>query len=151
MTTTITLPERLVEQVNFALHAVMDFTAVLGQETAALRGSDFPLFQALQDEKLVRAQNYQDSILALEEFIEFLPSLDDATKTALRTAQKDFSKAAADNQTLLEAKLNSSERIVNLIMDAARRTVSDGPAYGANGVQDISDKIPVHFKLNEVL
>lgn len=139
------------EKVSRTLHAVDIFSQLLELETAALKASDFPVFESLQQDKVVLAQNYQDSILAFEEDLDILPKLDDATKDKLRHAHARFTVAADDNQSALLASKNVSERIVTRIMEAARQTVSEGPAYNAGGHTNISDKIPVHFKLNEVL
>lgn len=138
-------------KIDRTLHAVESFSQLLELETAALKASDFQIFESLQEDKLVFAQNYQDSILAFEEDLDLLQSLDESTKEKLRAAHTRFNTVADDNQNTLLASKNVSERIVTMIMNAARQTVSEGPAYNAAGTQGISDKIPVHFKLNEVL
>ncbi len=138
-------------KVDHALKAVDTFSDFLDRETATLENSDFHAFELLQDEKLNLAQAYQDAILAFEEDAEILPTLDDTTKEKLRHAHMRFSTAAKTNQTTLSATKNVAERIVNLVMTAAKKTVIDEtPSYGANGLQGVSDKIPVYFKLNEV-
>lgn len=141
----------LADKVTHTLHAVEAFSLLLEQETAALKAADFAAFESLQDEKLTRAQDYQDAVLTFEEDIDLLKTMDDTLKEKLRAAHTRFSTAADDNQTTLQASRNTSERIVTLIMDAARQSVSEGPNYGANATQELSDKIPVHFKINEVL
>lgn len=140
---------QLHQKLDRTLHAVESFSQLLELETAALKASDFPVFESLQQDKITFAQNYQDSILAFEEDLDILKNLDDASKDKLRQAHARFTVVADENQSTLQASKNVSERIVTLIMDAARKTVSEGPAYNAGGIQDLSAKIPVHFKLNE--
>ncbi|MDB5477798.1 MAG: hypothetical protein JWM96_293, partial [Alphaproteobacteria bacterium] len=134
-----------------ALNTVSQFTALLDQETAALRASNYNLFDALQDKKIQLAHEYQDAILAFEEDVDLLKDLPASIKDKLRLAHAGFTASADANQDTLMATKNVSERIVTLIMNAARRSVQNGPSYCAGGMQNMSEKIPVHFKLNEVL
>ncbi len=145
------MTQHMTDKIERTLHAVESFSQLLELETAALKASDFQVFESLQQDKIVFAQNYQDSILAFEEDLDLLQSLDESVKEKLRHAHNRFTVVADDNQNTLLASKNVSERIVTMIMTAARQTVSEGPAYNASGTQGISDKIPVHFKLNEVL
>ena len=138
-------------KVTEAILAVDDFSQLLEKETAALNVSDFNTFEALQDQKYDLAQTYQDKILAFEEHVEQLQEMPEESKDKLRASHSRFTLAAEENQTALQAASKISERVVNLIIDAAKRTVMDTPNYGAAGMQDLSSKIPVHFKLNEVL
>jgi hypothetical protein len=139
------------DKVTNALLAVDQFSALLEQETAALQKSDFALFENMQDRKFELARNYQDAILAFEEDVEELPKLELSLKDKLHAAHKRYATAAGENMQALTIKQKVSERILNLIMNAAKRTVMDTPSYSAKGQQDISAKIPVYFKLNEVL
>lgn len=145
------MAQMLDRKVDEALNAVDHFSALLEKETAALDASDFHTFESLQDKKFELAQSYQDAILAFEEDAEALPEMAETAKDKLRAAHSRFTLASEKNQTALQAAAKISERVVNLIIGAAKRTVMDTPNYGSAGYQDISDKIPVHFKLNEVL
>lgn len=133
------------------LDAVENFSRFLEQETAALAKADYNTFSAMQDGKILLAQQYQDAILAFESDLPDMRTLDDATKNKLRKAHQRYVEAADANQKTLLASKNVTERMVNLIMNAAKQTVMDGPAYSAAGKQGISEKLPIHFKLNEVL
>lgn len=138
-------------KVNHALNAVDSFCHLLEDETAALLASNFVAFESMQDKKMELAQVYQDSILAFEEDIDLLQSLDESFKEKLRMAHVRFTKVAEENQSALITTKNVSERITKMIMKAAKETVMDTPNYGSTGAQDLSEKIPVHFKLNEML
>lgn len=136
-------------KVDHALHTVESFSTLLEQETSALTASDFDTFRALHDRKVELAHEYQNAVLAFEEDIDILKTMDERLKGLLRAAHERFTAAAAANQTALKATEKVAGRIVGLIMDAARKTVSDTPNYSAAGHQGPSDKLPVHFKLNE--
>ena len=139
------------DKVTHAMLAVDQFSQLLNQETAALQSSDYNLFENLQDRKYQLAQGYQEAILAFEEDADVLPEMEDALKDKLRETHARFTHAADENQRALLVKQKVSERVLNLIMSAAKQTVSDAPSYSANGHQDLSAKIPVYFNLNEIL
>jgi hypothetical protein len=138
-------------KVENALKATESFSVVLDRETDALQKADFKTFAALQDSKFDAAQVYQESILAFEEDVDFLKSLDQFLKEKLHAAHARFTAAAEANQKALLACKKVAERIVGLIIDAAKRTVAEAPNYGSGAVQTVSSKIPLHFKINEVL
>lgn len=145
------MAQLLDRKVEEALNAVGQFSDFLEKETQALKNSDFKGFEALQDRKIELAQSYQDALLAFEEEIDELPNLPESAKEKLRASHTRFTTVAETNQQALLAATEVSERVVNLIIGAAKRTVMDTPNYGATGMQDLSSKIPVHFNLNEVL
>lgn len=139
-------------KVDHALQAVTVFSDFLEKETEVLNASDFAAFETLQDYKLDLARNYQQAILAFEEDADLLPTLEDDLKDQLRAAHLRFSEASQANQSTLLAAKNVSERVVNLVMDAAKKSVIDEtPSYSAGALQGLSQKIPVHFKLNETI
>lgn len=136
-------------KVDNAVQAVESFSTLLDRETAALKASDYKTFADLQEPKILMAQAYQDAVLAFEEDLDAVKSLEDSLKDKLRAVHTRYAAAMDANLQTLKTTKNVAERIVKLIMDAARRSVSDGPSYSARGIQGISEKIPVHFKLNE--
>ena len=133
------------------LDAVENFSQFLEQETKTLTSADYKTFSSMQDAKVLLAQQYQDAILAFETDLPQMSSLNDTLKDKLRKMHTRYTAAAEANQKALLAAKNVTERMVNLIMNAAKQTVMDGPAYSAAGRQGISEKLPIHFKLNEVL
>lgn len=140
----------LEHKVKETLAAAENFSILLDQETQALRKADYTTFAALQDNKLLFAQRYQESILAFEDDLLTLTTLADHLKEKLRQMHIRYTEAADANQKALLAAKNVTERVIKLIMNAAKQTVMDGPSYSAAGVQGISEKLPIHFKLNEV-
>src|SRR4051812_22332954 len=112
-----------------ALHAKVDhalktsdaFSEVLNQETSALKAAQYDVFADLQDIKLDRAADYQESVMSFEQDVDFLKSLDESLKDKLRAAHTRFSAAAEANQRALTASIKVAQRTVSLIMDAAKR------------------------------
>jgi flagellar biosynthesis/type III secretory pathway chaperone len=143
--------KNLSHKIDNAMTATESFSRVLDQETAALKAADYKTFAALQETKMQHAQLYQDAVLAFEEDLDAVKTLPATDKDKLRTAHARFAAASDANQSALKTAMQTAERLVKMIMDAAKRSVMDGPAYSAAGNQGLSDKIPVHFKLNEVL
>lgn len=143
---------QLLDKVSHTVKAAENFTATLERETAALKKADYATFESLQQEKLDQAHIYQDSILAFEGQLDHLKTLPAAAKNSLKAAHDRFAVAADINQRALRAASTASQRLVGMIMDAAKASVAaEAPGYGATGKQGLSAKIPVHFKLNEVL
>lgn len=143
---------QLLDKVNQTVKAAENFTITLDRETDALKKADYATFESLQQEKLDNAHMYQDSILAFEGQLDHLKTLPAAAKNSLKAAHDRFTAAADLNQRALRAASNASQRIVTMIMDAAKASVAaEAPGYGASGKHGLSEKIPVHFKLNEVL
>jgi len=137
-------------KVDNALTASEDFSVLLDRETAALKKADYATFGHLQESKITLAQRYQESVLAFEQDVDFLKTLDDVLKDKLRAAHARFKAAAEANESALLAAKKVAERIVTLVMDAAKKSLAQAPNYGKGGVQTYSEKIPVHFKMNEV-
>lgn len=133
------------------IQAAESFSAFLDRETDVLTKADYKSFSAMQDEKLFLAQQYQDSILAFEDDLPNLHTLGAQVKEKLQRMHTRYAAAAAANEKALLAARNVTERVVKLIMNAAKQTVMDGPTYSAVGVQGISEKMPIHFKYNAVL
>lgn len=138
-------------KVQKTLEAVESFSSLLEKETQALSKADYTSFSLLQNDKLILAQKYQEAILAFEEDLPHMSSLQQTLKDKLKQMHSRYQLAAENNQKAILAAKSATERMVKLIMNAAKQTVMDGPCYSAAGVQGISDKLPIHFKLNEVL
>jgi hypothetical protein len=138
-------------KIDKTVHAVQSFTNLLDQETYALQKADYAAFAKLQENKLRLAQNYQQALLDFEEDLPHLSQMNESLKAKLRAIHAHYAQAVEANQKALLAAKNVTERIVKLIMNAAKQTVMDGPSYSAAGLQTLSEKIPIHFKLNEVL
>jgi flagellar biosynthesis/type III secretory pathway chaperone len=140
----------LSNDVHHMLAAMQAFSGVLHAETIALQSRDMNTVEQLFPQKREFAQLYHDAMLRLDDQKDALKSLDDMLKSKIKQAGAHFSEIVKQNLVALESAKNVAERIVDLVMDAARRTVNDGPSYNRLGTNNLNQETPVHFKLNDV-
>lgn len=144
-----TLPiDKAIEQ---ALHAIYEFGFTLVKETDALKSVDSQAINDLQDEKVTWAQQYQEWILTLNDRKDEIKPLAQDVKDKLRDAYKNFAKITDENARTLRFKRASAERITNIIINAAKKSVADAPNYGSDGFYGIKKDTPISFKINETL
>ena len=143
--------QNLYNDVTHMLAAMQAFSGVLHAETIALQARDMNTVTQLFPQKREFAQLYHDAMLRLDDQRENLKNLDSALKNRLKTAYAHFQEIVKQNRLALNSAKTVAERIVVLVMDAARRTVMDGPNYNRAGSNALTTDTPVHYKLNEVL
>jgi len=100
------------------------FGALLGRETAALKKSDFPALDAMQDEKKLLANRYQEQVNALNAHRDDMTRLDLTLREKLVKARTAFTLALQENMNALESMKDSTQRLANRILDAARQAVT---------------------------
>ncbi len=144
-----TLP--ISQAVEQALHAIYEFGFMLVKETDALKKIDSQAINAVQDEKVKWAQEYQEWILTLNDRKEEIKPLSQDIKDSLRDAYKNFAKITDENARTLRYKRNSAERITKIIISAAKKSVPDSPNYGSDGFYGVKKDTPIAFKVNETL
>jgi flagellar biosynthesis/type III secretory pathway chaperone len=140
----------LTNDVNHMLAAMQAFSGVLHAETIALQSRDMNTVTQLFSQKREFAQLYHDAMLRLDDQRDLLKSLDESLKNKMRNASNHFNDIVQNNMVALESAKKVAERVVDLVMDAARRTVNDGPSYNRLGTNNLNNDTPVHFKLNDV-
>lgn len=133
------------------LAAMQAFSGVLQAETIALQSREMKIVDQLFSQKREFAQMYHDAMLRVEDQQQDLKSLDAGLKDKMKTAYAHFQDIVAQNTRALVSARLVAERMVDLVMTAARRTVMDGPSYSAQGTNMLPSDVPVHYKLNEVL
>lgn len=101
------------------------FSTLLRDETVALRKADFKAVDALQAQKREFARSYHDLITGLYERREELAALPAAERGSLIDTRAHFTKVLDENLRALDAAKESTRRLVNKILDSARRTVVD--------------------------
>jgi flagellar biosynthesis/type III secretory pathway chaperone len=143
--------QNLSNDVAHMLAAMQAFSGVLHAETIALQARDMNTVTQLFPQKREFAQLYHDAMLRLDDQRTDLKKLDQSLKSKLKGAYAHFDEIVRQNRTALTSAKAVAERIVDLVMDAARRTVMDGPSYNRAGSNALSSDTPVHYKLNEVL
>lgn len=111
--------------VKAVLRLIDDFSGLLQAETAALKKADFKAVDDLQAEKRNYARRYHQLITGLCERRDDMMALDAAQKQSLTAARDGFGKLLKENLDTLEAAKDGAKRLVNRILDAARRNVVD--------------------------
>lgn len=134
-----------------ALHAIYEFGFILTQETAALKKFDKEAIDAVQNDKVTWAREYQDWILTLNERKNDAKTVSQELKDKLREAYRNFAKITDENARTLRYKKTSAERMLKIIVNAAKDSVPDAPNYGSDGFYGIKKDTPISFKVNETL
>lgn len=127
MADTMTKPAtaNLQAQVQSVLDILDTFGKVLTDETAALKKSDFNTVDKLQESKRRLAREYQASVETLASRKDDMPKLDIRLREQLVKKRTNFTVILDDNLRALEATKDSAARLVNKILEAARRAVTD--------------------------
>lgn len=112
-------------QVQSVLDILDSFGKLLTDETSALKKSDFKSVDRLQENKRRLAREYQASIEALAARKEEMTKLDVGLREQLVKRRTGFTIILDENLRALEATKDSAARLVNKILDAARRAVTD--------------------------
>ncbi len=112
-------------QIQEILALITAFSNLLIKETAALKKADFKTVDTLQAEKKLFAKQYQAKVTALAERREELPGLDLALRERLVKERLRFNTVLDDNMRALDLAQNSTKRLVNRILEAARQAVTE--------------------------
>lgn len=115
----------LKSQIQEILAVITAFSNLLVKETAALKKADFKAVDALQADKKIFAKQYQAKVTALAERREELPSMELALRDKLIKERLRFNAILDENMRALEMAQNSTKRLVNRILEAARSAVAE--------------------------
>lgn len=118
-------PGNLQAQVQSVLDILDSFGKLLTDETAALKKSDFQSVDRLQEGKRRLAREYKAGVEALAARKEEMQKIDLRLREQLVKKRTNFTLILDDNLRALEATKDSAARLVNKILDAARRAVTD--------------------------
>lgn len=135
------------------LGTLEEFSAVLKKETAALRKLDFKTVDTLQDGKRDVAKRYQGMVNALVARSEEMAALEKPLRERLVKARTGFTLLLGENMRALEAVKDSSQRLVNKILDAARQAVTDENQtnYSARGKAQAYKTSTLSFSIDTTL
>jgi hypothetical protein len=123
--TAIAVKRPLAADIGDVMELIEKFGSLLLRETAALRKSDFNAVDLLQPAKRTMALQYQTMVANLGSRKAEMASLDISAREAFVRARTQFTLILNDNMKALEAAKDSTRRLVNKILDAARKTVVD--------------------------
>lgn len=113
----------LTSQIQEVMNIITGFSALLLKETEALKKADFKTVDGLQADKKIFARQYHDKVKELSVRKDEFRGLDPAFRDRLIDERNRFTALLSDNAYALERAQNSVKRLVNNILDAARRNV----------------------------
>ncbi len=107
------------------LRLIEDFGSLLLKETDALKKADFRLVELLQDDKRHFAKRYHAVVNLLSSRRDEVAKLDLGLQERLIKARTSFTIILNENLRALEAAKDSTRRLVDRILDTARKAVTD--------------------------
>lgn len=128
-------------------------TKCLNTETEAVKTNNTEILVALQPEKMALLEQYQGLSERLSQDGSSLNNLDGHIREHLRVISAGFQDATAKNLQALQSGHNAITRLLNRIMDTARKTMmQDHQKYNAKGaLAENPKRISIPTKLNETL
>jgi hypothetical protein len=127
------------------LTATERLSSVMSRENAALAAYDRATMRSILDEKRSASDVYHDAVRAFAcrhtdatteaETRAASPALDDATRGALRRAGDRLSALSAENQRRLDVALTAHQRMLDVIVRAARDHQPAGTLYARDGAR----------------
>ncbi len=137
LTKTVAKPANgnLRNDVQSVMKILDSFGQLLAEETTALRKSDFKTVDRLQAAKKNLAAEYQALVMSLSERKAEVAALEMPLREKLVHSRTGFTQILQENLTALETAKASAGRLVNKILDAARKAVVDDKQtnYSAKG------------------
>lgn len=134
-----------------SLKLISDFTALLEDETVALHEADFATAQKLGKKKTRLAERYQGLTTQLRARRDELKQHHPELREKLVAARERFSDAARENVSAIERRRYSSQRMVDRLIEGARRSLQKSSAYGKGGQRVDQQPGKVSFGLNQTL
>lgn len=107
------------------LRLIEDFGNLLLKETEALKKSDYRMVDLLQDDKRHYAKQYHAAVTELSGRRTEVAQLDARMQERLIKARTSFTIILNENLRALEAAKASARRLVDRILDTARKAVAD--------------------------
>jgi len=129
------------------------FGNLLKRETAALVAYDFKTVDALQSEKRTLAGKYQEQAQILSARRTDMAAVDLGLREKLLRARAQFTVLLNDNLRALERAKNSAGRLIERILDTARRAVINErhTHYSAKGHTGAYKSATSSLSVNETL
>lgn len=135
---------------------IQAFKRLIEMETLALDKANFGEVDKLQERKRELAKSYQMQVENLHSRAAEIKKTSESLRAQLVEARTAFTLALTDNMAALERVKNSCGRLVDRILDSARRALQqqmpNAPqSYGATGRQVYSARKTLSMSLNEQL
>lgn len=104
---------------------IEEFGALLRQETAGLKKADYRTVDLLQEDKRSFARKYQALVTSIAAQRDQMSDLDLNLRERMVRARGNFTLILDENLRALEASRDSARRLVDRILDTARKAVAD--------------------------
>ena len=114
----------LSQDISQYLSVCRDFNALLLNETKALKAADFKAVDALQAKKQAMAKEYVSAVTALAERKDEFKALAPDARAIIVETRTAFTVTLDDNMRALTAVKDGARRLVDRILDTARKTVT---------------------------
>jgi len=112
-------------QVDELLAVIEAFSNLLDKETDSLKRVDFDVVDRLQEQKKLFAKRYDAKVKSLSTRRDEIIKLDLTTRETLKSARLKFNKCLDENMHALINAQESAKRLVNHILDSARKVVAE--------------------------
>jgi len=125
----------IMSDVHAVLKLIETFGSLLVEETKALKKSDFKHVDMLQADKRQYAREYHTLVTRLSERKHEIVQLDMDTREKIVRARTQLTVILNENVKALEDARSSAKRLVDRILEVARRSVTDDSQtnYSAKG------------------
>ena len=145
--------QTLKNEIMGVLELIETFGRLLERETKALRKADFKAVDSMQDEKKQMAKAYQTHVAGLAQRKADIVNVDLTLREKLIKARIAFTTILNENLRALDAAKDSSKRLVDRILEAAREAVMEDKtnAYTARGRMNTQIKSPLSISVNQQL
>lgn len=133
------------------LQLITDFEALVRDETVALDNGNFEAAEALQKRKFAMTERYQGLADELRTRRDDLRAHHPELRDRLLKAREGFSEATRANVAAIERRRHSSQRLVDRLIEAARRGLQKSSNYSKSGQRVDQPPGKVSFGLNQTL
>jgi transketolase len=120
-------------RVGELLQTMSRLIAVLEREIEMLRTMEPQEMQALQEEKIVLAAAYESRLQSLRDDPPGPAELDDTLRAELQQTTARFQGTLAENERMLRAARQASERLLQAIAQSLQRQDAERSGYSAAG------------------
>lgn len=148
---TTQLPHNPDQALSFTIEAIESLEDVYKRETESLKNSDTKGFINLQDEKLRRAQVYQDSVKQILRRKHEMKNTSPVLQSKLKDMQEKFSRTSQENLESIKRMQRTVDRLGGTIRRAAKDTAkkNSGLGYSENGRIEGESKQRVSIGVSE--
>lgn len=133
------------------LFACTNLCDLLDVENEALLSHDPETVRLLADNKAALARLYEQSVQPLVEEPDLARLLDEDRREMLAAVGTRLNELVETNARRLKAEMEAYQRVMDIMVDAAKKNVTSTTAYGKAGVFDASAGMGGSLSFNKAL